>query len=154
MLSQHAINKIADAVNRNQAIDFPDTWYVGIFSVLPVSRSDAGTEISTGAGFTGYARVSRASSLANWSGTQGDGTTTASSGTNNYVSNNASIQFSASLAAAWNGLVGFGLFDAASGGNLWVSGPIVNASGSPITRSFAIGDAVELAAAALRAYWD
>jgi hypothetical protein len=154
MLSQHAINKFIDAGVRNQAVDFPDTWYIGLFSTLPSGRGSAGTEISTGAGYTGYARVSRAASLANISGTQGDGTTTASSGTNNYVSNNAVITFSASLAAAWSGLVGVGWFDAASGGNLWLSGPLVNAAGSPITRSFAIGDAVEFAAAAARCYFD
>jgi hypothetical protein len=154
MLSQHAINKIIDAAVRNQAVDFPDTWYVGLFSALPANRASAGTEITTGAGYTGYARIALAASLANISGTQGDGTTAASSGTNNYVSNNALVQFIASLAAAWNGLVGVGVWDAASGGNLWISGAIVNSGGTPITRSFAIGDPVEFAAAALRFYFD
>lgn len=153
MLSQYAINKIRDAVLRAQAIGAPGTWYVGIFSTLPVSRSSAGTEISTGAGYTGYARKSMAATLAAISGTQGDGTTAASSGTNDYGSNNASMSYSAALAVAWPGLVGFGLYDASTAGNLWISGPIVNAAGTPITRSFAIGDAVVLDPATLRDYW-
>lgn len=154
MLSQHAINKLEDALYRAQTLGAPATWYLGIFSVLPVSRAVAGTEISTGAGFTGYARQPVVAALANISGTQGDGTTAVSSGSNNYGSNNAAITFVASLAAAWPGLVGVGWFDAVSGGNLWVSGPITNAAGTAITRSFAIGDPVILDAATVRTPWN
>jgi len=150
MFHQYALNKIHDALFRGQPLGAPGTWYVGIFSTLPVSRSSAGTEISTGAGYTGYARKPIVASLAAISGTQGDGTTAASSGTNEYGSNNAAISYIASLAAAWPGLVGVGWYDALTAGNLWVSGPITNIAGTAITRSFAIGDPVAFDPATLR----
>jgi hypothetical protein len=152
MLSQYWLNLLIDANLRNQAITFPATRYIGLFTVLP-TRSTGGTELTTGAGFAGYARQSLASSLANWSGTQGAGTTSASSGTDDEVSNNVAVSFSAALAAAWAGVVGWGLFDAVSAGNLLEFGSIVNASGTPITRSFAIGDPVEFPAGTLISRW-
>jgi hypothetical protein len=152
MLSQYWLNLLIDADLRNQSITFPATRYIGLFTVLP-TRSTGGTELTTGAGFTGYARQSLASSLANWSGTQGAGTTSASSGTDDEVSNNVAVEFSAALAAAWAGIVGWGMFDASSGGNLLIFGPIVNASEVAITRSFAIGDPVSFAAGTLVARW-
>jgi hypothetical protein len=152
MLSQYWLNLLIDANLRNQAITFPATRYVGLFTVIP-TRSTGGTELTTGAGFTGYARQSLAASLANWSGTQGAGTTLASSGTDDEVSNNVAVTFSASLAAAWAGVVAWGLFDAVSAGNLLEFGPIVDSNGDPITRSFAIGDAVEFAAGTLISRW-
>jgi hypothetical protein len=152
MLSQYWLNLLIDANLRNQAITFPATRYIGLFTVLP-TRSTGGTELTTGAGFTGYARQALAASLANWSGTQGAGTTSASSGTDDEVSNNVAVSFSAALAAAWAGVVGWGLFDAVSAGNLLEFGSIVNASGTPITRSFAIGDPVEFAAGTLISRW-
>jgi hypothetical protein len=148
---QSLCNLYLDFLLRAQAFSPPSSWYVGLLSAA-ASRSSAGTEISTGAGYTGYARIELVSSLANWSGTQGDGTTTASSGTNNYVSNNAAIQFSASLAVAWTGIVGFALYDAVSAGNQRLFGVIVDSGGSPITRSFAIGEACSFAAGTLRIY--
>jgi hypothetical protein len=153
MLTQYAINKIRDAVLRGEALPAVTSWYVGIFSTLPTDRASTGTEISTGAGFTGYARVAYDNTMVAISGTQGAGTTSASSGTDDHGSNNAALTFSAALAAAWAGLVGVGLYDASSGGNLWVSGPITNAAGTAITRSFAIGDAVELEADTLEDHW-
>lgn len=69
----------------------------------------------------GYARVSVACSLAAWAGTQGAGTTIASSGTSGQTSNNSAITFSQATAnwnAAPEGIWGFALYDAASAGNL------------------------------------
>jgi hypothetical protein len=152
--SQYWLNKIMDAEHRGQAITFPSPRYIGLFSTLP-TRSTAGTEISVGAGYTGYARVSDTPSLANWSGTQGAGTTAVSSGSGasaDRISNNVAVSFSASLAAAWAGIVGFGFFDAASAGNLLEWGVIVDSNGDPITRSFVAGDAVEFAAGTLILY--
>jgi len=67
-----------------------------------------------------YARVAVTASLANWSGTQGAGTTTASSGTGGQSSNNAAITFPTST-AAWAAapvmVWGIGIWDASSGGN-------------------------------------
>lgn len=91
---------------------------------------DAGTimgepTIGTGA----YARASVVASLANISGTQGAGTTTASSGTGGQSSNNGAISFPTSTTAwvpapavVW----GIAIYDAASGGNLWWWGPVLN----------------------------
>lgn len=148
---QSLVNLYLDFLLRAQAFTPPASWYVGLLSAA-ASRSSAGTEISTGAGYTGYARIEVASSLANWSGTQGDGTTTASSGTNNYVSNNAAIEFSASLGVAWNSIVGFALYDAVTAGNQRLFGVIVDSGGNPITRSFASGEACSFAAGSLRIY--
>lgn len=148
-MSQYWLNKIVDADRRNQAITFPTPRYIALFTVAP-TRSTAGTELTTGAGFTGYARQSFASSLTNWSGTQGAGTTSASSGANNYVTNNVAVTFSANLAAAWAGVVAWGEFDASTAGNLLEFGSIVNSSGDPITRSFAIGDPVVFAIGTLK----
>jgi hypothetical protein len=148
MLSQYWMNMLLDANWRNQSITFPATRYIALFTVLP-TRNTAGTELSTGGGFTGYARQALASSMANWSGTQGAGTTSASSGTDDEISNNVAVTFSAALAAAWAGVVGWGVFDASTAGNLLEFGDIVDAGGTPITRSFAIGDPVEFAAGTL-----
>ena len=69
----------------------------------------------------GYARVAVASSLADWSGTQGAGTTVASSGTTAAISNNITITY-ATPSAPWETapaqVWGFASFDAATAGNL------------------------------------
>lgn len=73
----------------------------------------------------GYARVAVAASLTAWAGTQGAGTTTASSGTSGTTSNNAAITFP-SPTAAWQGtnayIIGSALFDASTAGNAWSFG--------------------------------
>lgn len=143
MLSQYWLNQLIDAQWRNQPITFPATRYLALFTVLP-TRSTSGTECAV----AGYVRKALAASLANWSGTQGAGTTVASSGSGvnaDRISNNVAVQFEDSATVAWAGIVGWGAFDALTAGNLLESGPIVDASGNPITRSFAIGDAVEFA---------
>jgi len=149
-MSQYWLNLIADANRRGEAITFPATRHIALFSVMP-TRSTPGTEISVGAGYTGYARVALASSLANWSGTQGAGTTAVSSGTADYITNNVVVTFSATLAAAWPGIVGWGEFDASTAGNLLEFGTIVDTAGDPVTRSFATGDTVSFPVGTLRA---
>lgn len=75
---------------------------------------------------TGYARVGVAASLANFSGTQGTGTTDPSNGTSGLISNNVVINFGAPI-ADW-GLVAFGMtFDAPTGGNAWTFEPALEA---------------------------
>ncbi len=69
----------------------------------------------------GYARLAVTSSLANWSGTQGAGTTVASSGTTAAISNNITITFptpSTPWETAPQQVWGFASFDAATAGNL------------------------------------
>lgn len=139
MLTNYAINKLADAALRGQPISFPATRYVALFTGLP-TRAGGGAELVA----AGYSRVPIASSLANWSGTQGAGTTSASSGTSAQISNNIAISWGV-ITVAWNMIVGIGLYDAASSGNLWDFGRIVDAEGDPITRSFGVGDTVSFA---------
>jgi len=76
-----------------------------------------------------YARVPVTASLANWAGTQGAGSTTASTGTSGTTSNNNTVAFAqptgswaASPAVVW----ACALYDAASGGNLLAVGPVSN----------------------------
>ena len=88
------------------------------------SALNAGTaqvEPSTG----GYARVAITASLANFSGTQGAGTTTASSGATGQVSNNVAITFptiTADYQGASEGIWGWCIYDAATAGNPWEFG--------------------------------
>lgn len=111
-LSDYLENKLIDQIFRGQAYTFPATLYVGLLTAAP-SDSGGGTEVSGGS----YARVSVTSSLANWAGTQGAGTTTASTGTSGTTSNNSNITFPAPT-ANWGTVSHVGIYDAASGGNL------------------------------------
>lgn len=114
-------NKLVDFLFRGQALGVtgasaaagtgPATLYVSLKTAAD-SDSTPGAEVSGGS----YARVPVASSLANWAGTQGAGTTTASSGSSGTTSNNGAITFPAPT-AAWGQVVGMGIHDAATGGN-------------------------------------
>jgi hypothetical protein len=77
---------------------------------------------------TGYARVAIASSLTAWSGTQGAGTTVASTGSSGQVSNNSAIAF-AQVTTALGLVVGVGMWDAATSGNAWEFA--IQSSGTP-----------------------
>ncbi len=81
---------------------------------------DAGTYVEVTGG--AYARVAVAASLVNFAGTQGAGTTTASTGTTGTTSNNGVITFPTPT-AQWHptggAIVGVVLFDAATVGNAW-----------------------------------
>lgn len=111
-------NKIIDWLFRGQAFTPPATMYFALFTVAP-TEAGGGTEVSGGS----YARVAVASTLANWAGTQGAGTTVASSGTGGSTSNNAVITFPAPT-ANWGTVVAVGVFDAASAGNLLLYGAL------------------------------
>lgn len=113
-LTDYAENKLTDALLRGQAIGTPATWYVALFTAAP-SDAGGGTEVTGGS----YARASFSASLANWSGTQGAGTTAASSGTGGASSNNAVISFPLP-SAGWGTVTHFALMDAASAGNMWI----------------------------------
>lgn len=122
-LSDTFENKLLDWLFRGQALGLTGasaaagsgftTVYVGLYTVMPTDAA-AGTEVSTTS--TGYARVAVTCNLTNWSGTQGAGTTVASTGTLGTIYNNIAITFGAPT-AAWGTVVGFGLFDAATAGN-------------------------------------
>jgi hypothetical protein len=120
--SDTAENKLIDWFFRGQAIGLngataaagtgPATLYVALLTAAP-SDAGGGTEVSGGS----YARVAVTSSLTNWAGTQGAGTTTASSGTSGTTSNNNAITFPAPT-ANWGVVTHAAIYDASSGGNL------------------------------------
>jgi hypothetical protein len=94
------------------------TQLTNIYIALATTSGSAaacGTEVSTSS--TGYARVAVAATLAAWAGTQGAGTTVASSGTSGTTSNNAAITFGAPT-ATWGSIVSFCAFDASTAGHL------------------------------------
>lgn len=88
------------------------TYYVALATTAG-SDAACGTEVSGG----NYARASIASSLANWAGTQGAGTTVASSGTGGTTSNNVAVTYGAP-SANWGQVVEFCVYDALTSGNL------------------------------------
>lgn len=109
--SDYLENKFLDWLLRGQAFTPPATVYIALYTANP-SDTGGGTEVSGGS----YARVAVTSSLANWAGTQGAGTTVASSGTGGQTSNNASITFPAPT-ANWGVITGMAIYDNSSGGN-------------------------------------
>lgn len=121
-------NKLIDWLFRGQAIGItgasagagsgPTNLYVGLLTAAP-SDSAAGTEVTGGS----YARVTVASSLANWAGTQAAASTTASTGNTGTTSNNGAITFPAPT-ANWGTITHFGIYDATSGGNLLIWGAL------------------------------
>lgn len=116
--TNYAENRFIDWF-RGQPLTPPSFWYVGLFTSNPSDAGDDGVEATGG----GYARVAVASTLTNWAGTQGAGTTAVSSGTSGTTSNNVVITFPA-LTANIGTAVGFGLWDAPTGGNLWIKGAL------------------------------
>ena len=136
-MSNFLENKIIDQIFRGQAYSLPTTLYVGLFTAAPTDTG-GGTEVSGG----DYARASVAASLANFAGTQGAGTTSASSGDTGTTSNNASITF-VTPGATWGTVSGFGVFDAATDGNLLFYGTL------SISKTINQGDTVTFPAASL-----
>jgi len=110
--SNYLENKIVDWLFRGQAYTPPSTIYVGLLTAAP-DDTGGGTEVTGGS----YARVAVTSSLNNWAGTQGAGTTAASSGTSGTTSNNSAITFPTPT-ASWGLITHFALYDASSGGNM------------------------------------
>ena len=133
-LTNYAENAIADFL-RGQGLSLPASWHFALGS----AADDTGFTEVTG---TSYARVAVARSLANFSGTQGAGTTTASSGSSHVTRNNAGITFGPAGAGGWTAATFVGLFDASSGGNCWFYGPL----GSSVT--VAAGNSHTIAASA------
>ena len=134
--SDFSENKYIDWRWRGQAATPPATNYFALFTVTP-SDTGGGTEVTGGS----YARVGVASSLANFAGTQGAGTTTASTGSSGTTSNNNTITFPAPT-ANWGVVVAIGVFDAPTGGNMWEWAPLT------ISKTINNGDPAPLFAAA------
>jgi hypothetical protein len=110
-LTDYGENKLADFVRGQGLAALPANWYLAPLSAYTDSSATEITGIS-------LARVSKARSLANWAGTQGDGTTLASTGTTHTTSNNNSVALGTATGSAT--MVAVGFFDAASGGNCWM----------------------------------
>jgi hypothetical protein len=134
-------NKLVDFLFRAQALGVtgataaagtgPANLFVGLFTANPTDVG-GGTEVTTVG--TNYGRLSVASSLVNWAGTQAPASTAVSSGTNGTTSNNgvmnigtgnsinaagAPTNTTANVGATGYGVVtGVGVFDAVTGGNL------------------------------------
>ncbi|MDP1681066.1 MAG: hypothetical protein Q8L39_04750 [Burkholderiales bacterium] len=104
-------NKLVDLLIRGQTYTPPATLYVGLDTVA-CTEAGGGTEVTGGS----YARVGVTSSLANWAGTQGAGTTTASSGTSGTTGNNGAITYAAPT-ANWGQVLSFRIWDALTAGN-------------------------------------
>lgn len=133
-LTDYAENRLVDML-RGQAWALPASLYVGLAS----ASADSGpTEL----GGTGYARPALSRALATWAGTQGAGTTTASSGTSHTTSNNAAISFG-TAGSAWGTATHAVLFDAATAGNPILAVPL------PTALVINNGDPVSIAAGAL-----
>lgn len=126
--SDFAENKLVDWIFRGQAIGItgasaaagtgPTNLYVALLTAAP-SDTGGGTEVTGGS----YARVTVASSLVNWAGTQAAASTVASSGSSGTTSNNGTLTFPAPT-ANW-GVVGWSaVYDAVSGGNLLFWSPL------------------------------
>lgn len=118
-LTNFAENRVVDALLRGQALGTPATWHVGLLTAAADAEVGTVTEVSGGA----YARVAVTASLANFSGTQGAGTTVASNGTGGVSSNNNAITFAAPT-ANWGTVTHVALYDASTGGNAWVIVPL------------------------------
>lgn len=140
-LSDFYENKLVDFLFRAQALGVtgataaaatgPATLFVGLFTANPTDAG-GGTEVSaTG---TNYGRLSVASSLTNWAGTQAPASVVASTGTGGTTSNNVvfnigsgnSVSAAGALtntttavgATGYGVVTGVGVFDAVTGGNL------------------------------------
>ncbi len=108
--TNHGENKMADWV-RGQGLSLPASWYIAAGSA---ASDSAFTEISG----SGVGRATITSNLTNWAGTQGAGTTLASTGSSHLTSNNIEIDMGTASGAV--GTVShIGLFDAAAAGNCW-----------------------------------
>lgn len=116
-MTNYLENKLIDQIFRAQAAPSTGTLYVALYTVAPTDAG-GGAEVS---GFN-YSRVAIPSSLLNWAGTQGAGSTTVSSGTSGQTSNNNAITFPTPTGGGWGTVVAFAILDAASGGNMVLYG--------------------------------
>lgn len=145
--SNYLRNKLIDFFHRGQAFTPPTSIFLALCSTQPNAAS-AGTEL-TG---TGYARQEVLSAMTDWSGTQGSGTTTVSTGTSGITSNNNDIDFG-TAGSAWGTAAYWEMYDAVTGGNRLLFGTIVDGAGTFTPRPIANGDPVSFPAAALQIPW-
>lgn len=136
-LSNAYENTYIDAF-RGQEFAVPTAFYVALYTSACASDSATFTEVTGGS----YARKQYNPSLANWAGTQGAGTTVASSGTTGTTSNNNAITFDAAT-ADWGIVQCFAVMSASSGGTMYFYAPLT------ASRNITNGSTASFAAAAL-----
>lgn len=146
-ISRYLKRALVDFLWREQAFDPPASVQWALLTVAP-SLTDTYTELAA----ADYNRVTLAESMAEWSGTQGAGTTTASTGSGAVAesSNNNAMSFSASIANNWTGIVAIAAFDGTSDDNLLDWYYLTDEDGTPVTRNYAIGDPVVFAVSAIK----
>lgn len=129
-MSDYFANKLIDLLFRAQSYSMPSSMWHALFTVAP-TNAGGGTEVGGG---VGYARAEIESTMTDWSGTQGAGTTVASSGSGGRISNNVAIAHPTPT-GSWSTLPAGGFYDASSAGNLllWraLTNPITVGLGSP-----------------------
>jgi hypothetical protein len=130
-------NQVIDTIFRAQATSLGANIFIGL-STSACSDSSVGTEVSGGS----YARVSVARSLANWAGTQGAGTTVASTGTGGQTSNNGVITFPTPW-TGWGVVTHVFAADASTGNN------ILFCTALTVSKTINSGDAVTFPAGSL-----
>jgi hypothetical protein len=134
LLTNHAENKVIDALFRGQALGAPTTWYLALSTAV---RSDSGAPTEPSG--NGYARVAVVANLDNFKGTQG-AAGAASSGTSGTTSNAVAITFPEST-DSWGTIQSVWFMSASSGGQAWMAIDLttpVTVSGSDFTLSFAV----------------
>lgn len=105
----YLVNKLLDLLFRGQAYTYPASVWLAAYVA-------GGVEVGGG---LGYARAELVGTLASLSGTQGAGSTSASSGVTGRTSNNSAIAFD-DPTGDWGGIDRLGVFDASTSGNeLW-----------------------------------
>lgn len=115
-MTDYLANKLVDLIWRAQAYTWPATTYVRLVTTTPTNAA-GGVEVTGGS----YARVALASSLSALSGTQGSGTTSASTGTSGRISNNNTLAFP-TPSAGWGTATHTELLDSGTlgaGNRLW-----------------------------------
>jgi hypothetical protein len=135
-LTDFAENALIDCLFRGQALGNPATWFLALYTAAP-GETGGGTEVTGGS----YTRPSLAASLANFAGTQGAGTTVASSGSSGQTSNNVVLTYPAPT-ANWGTITHFSWMSAVSAGSMWIYGALAAArviSNGDAAPSFAAG---------------
>lgn len=137
-------NKVLDHVFRGEDYTPPASVWIKLVSSQP-SAAVAGTALAGG----GTTRIEIPCTLADFCGTQGATTTTASSGTSGQISNNAIVDFG-TAESDWGDASHWEAYDDETAGNRLIFGTITNAAGTASPRSIAAGDPVTFPISALR----
>jgi hypothetical protein len=142
-LTNYWSNLKTDHEFRAQADPVPASWWAAL---LTAASRTGGTRQTAG----GVVALEITSSLANWAGTQGAGTTTSSSGTSRTTSNNGVLTFAAAASAVITA-THIGLYDGDpdDDGTLCRYYAIKDGAGTDVTRTWQIGDPVKIEAAGL-----